>query len=88
MLLTSLSIVTKIIECVKFKRSTFADTILIDSSNETSASLQSDDPVTNDDGSPENESVSFSRALWCQGNLLNTLMNVIILDQNIKSQMF
>ena len=49
---------------MKYIRNAFADAIQIDSSNERSTSLQSDDPVAND--SSEDESVPSSRVSWRQ----------------------
>ena len=80
-----LLIASIIIECIKYKTNAFADTIQINSSNERSTSLQSDDPVTDDDSS-EDESIPSSRLSWQQRNFLITLMNRLV--QNMKLQTF
>ena len=59
---------TIIIGYIKYERNAFADVIQIDSFNERSTSLQSDDPVANDDDSSEDKSVPPSRVSWRQGN--------------------
>ena len=59
---------TIIIGCTKYERNAFADAIQIDSSNERSPSLQSDDPIADDDDSSEEECVPSSRVSWRQEN--------------------
>ena len=84
-----LPIVTIMIGCIKYKRNAFADTILIDSSNERSTSLQSDDPVTMMMMMTLLKLRLFLLAF--NGNkviLLNALINMIILIQNMKFQVF
>ena len=58
----------------------------IDSSNERSTSLQSDDPVADDDDSSEDESVPSSRVSWRQGNSFD-YTHEYILVQKLKLQM-
>ena len=60
MLCSLLFSATIIIGCIKYESNVFADAIQIDSSNERSTSLQSDDPVAGDDDSSEDECSFFS----------------------------